>query len=44
MTAIITPRVTPHPLPDADGLILRDGYGPVHEITTVTLHEYTGLV
>ncbi|HTH92636.1 hypothetical protein [Mycobacterium sp.] len=44
MTAIITPRVTPHPLPDADGLILRDGYGPVHEITTVTLDEYTGRV
>ena len=32
MTATITPRSLRHPVPDADGLIFRDGYGPVHEV------------
>ena len=32
MTATITPRLRRHPVPDADGLIFRDGYAPVHEV------------
>jgi len=44
MTATITPRVTRHPVPDADGLIFRDGYGPVHEVARIGDGGITGRV
>ena len=43
-TATITPQVTRHPVPDADGLIFRDGYGPVHEVARIGDGGITGRV